>query len=146
MMHIAEIRPGGDLPMRKRAAWVCAAALVALAGGVAAYRIVRGYDAVIAGLCGTHVLERAASPAAVSELVTFERDCGATTDFSTQVSLAPMNVPFSAERFVPFFIVRGRYLHIARWSAGQKIEIAVPRGETVFRNLPRVNGITVAYR
>ncbi len=37
--------------------------------------------------CGNDVLDRVASPTGSHKAVVFQRDCGATTDFSTQVSV-----------------------------------------------------------
>lgn len=39
------------------------------------------------GVCGNQVVQQVVSPDAWYKLVVFERDCGATTGFSTQVSL-----------------------------------------------------------
>jgi hypothetical protein len=47
--------------------------LVALSGGC--------------GLCGNDEVVRVASPDAILEAVIFQRNCGATTDFSTQISI-----------------------------------------------------------
>ena len=39
------------------------------------------------GMCGNREVKRVASPDGALEAVLFQRDCGATTDFSTQVSI-----------------------------------------------------------
>jgi hypothetical protein len=41
----------------------------------------------IAGDCGNEVLKEVASPIGKMKAVIFQRDCGATTDFTTQVSV-----------------------------------------------------------
>src|SRR5689334_1844736 len=41
------------------------------------------------GMCGNREVERVPSPDGTLEAVLFQRDCGATTDFSTQVSIVP---------------------------------------------------------
>ena len=41
----------------------------------------------IAGDCGNEVLKEVASPSGKMKAVIFQRDCGATTGFSTQVSV-----------------------------------------------------------
>lgn len=38
-------------------------------------------------LCGNHVLSEAVSPNGKYKAVLFQRDCGATTDYSTQISI-----------------------------------------------------------
>jgi len=40
-------------------------------------------------MCGNQVLAEHPSPNNKLKVVTFQRDCGATTDFSTQVSILP---------------------------------------------------------
>ena len=40
-------------------------------------------------MCGSEILHSVASPDGKNKAVIFQRDCGATTDFSTQVSLLP---------------------------------------------------------
>ncbi len=42
-----------------------------------------------AGLCANTVTKRLTSPDGTRDAVVFTRDCGATTDFSTQVALVP---------------------------------------------------------
>jgi hypothetical protein len=44
--------------------------------------------------CGNEVISRVAAPGGRLEAIIFERDCGATTDFSTQVSVLPTNAEF----------------------------------------------------
>jgi len=41
------------------------------------------------GMCGNREVVRVPSPDGTLEAVLFQRDCGATTDFSTQVSIVP---------------------------------------------------------
>jgi hypothetical protein len=46
--------------------------------------------------CGNQVLQTIYSPDRKQKAVVFERDCGATTDFSTQISILPAGGRFSA--------------------------------------------------
>ena len=47
-------------------------------------------------VCGNHVISQVASPDGLHSAVLFQRDCGATTGFSTQVSvMAKESVPSS---------------------------------------------------
>lgn len=43
-------------------------------------------------LCGNTILAEHSSPDGQLKAVVFDRNCGATTDFSTQVSIVPSNV------------------------------------------------------
>src|SRR5258706_10704726 len=58
------------------------AAVVAL--GILAYLMVGRFDKP---MCGVSVLRRVPSPDGRLEAVVFERDCGASTDFGTNLSL-----------------------------------------------------------
>lgn len=58
------------------------AAVVAL--GILAYLVVRRFDK---SMCGISVVRRVPSPDGRLEAVVFERDCGATTDFGTNLSV-----------------------------------------------------------
>lgn len=44
--------------------------------------------------CGNDILARVASPSATRDVVVFQRDCGGTTGFSTQVSILPHGASF----------------------------------------------------
>jgi len=39
------------------------------------------------GMCGNKIIQSIESPDSIRKVVVFERDCGATTDFSTQISI-----------------------------------------------------------
>jgi hypothetical protein len=68
--------------IRSRGAWL---ALAAALGHVACGKM---------DMCGNEVLARVASPGGGYQAVIFERDCGATTGFSTQVSVLPADATF----------------------------------------------------
>lgn len=44
-------------------------------------------------MCRNEVISESPSPDGTKRLVVFQRDCGATTDFSTQVSVLPASAP-----------------------------------------------------
>jgi len=48
-------------------------------------------------MCGNQVLSRVAFPGGGHQAVIFERDCGATTGFSTQVSVLPGDSTFQEQ-------------------------------------------------
>jgi hypothetical protein len=67
--------------VRKALLYIAAAlSSIAIAGAIAVYQLA-------ASSCGNSVLAEAMSPDGKMKAVVFERDCGATTDFSTQVSV-----------------------------------------------------------
>ena len=68
--------------------------LLALGGLVAGVTLIGFFlflflNSMTSGWCGIQPLSATVSPDARQQVVTFEYDCGATTDFSTQVSLLP---------------------------------------------------------
>lgn len=67
--------------------------LVAMLGGLALLFAVGWFalSQLSDGLCGNDVLAEVPSPDRRFRLVAFNRDCGATTGFSTQVSLLELN-------------------------------------------------------
>lgn len=48
-----------------------------------------GLKALARGMCGNEILAEVPSPSGSHKAVVFQRDCGATTGFSTQVSILP---------------------------------------------------------
>ncbi len=63
------------------------AALVVLVGG--ALLLIAGWGDGLGGGCGNTVVKTARSPDGQLDVVLFERSCGATTGFSTQISIVP---------------------------------------------------------
>jgi hypothetical protein len=56
-----------------------------------------GLEALGRGLCGNEILVDVPSPARDHKAVVFQRNCGATTGFSTQVSVLPFHKRLPAE-------------------------------------------------
>lgn len=63
------------------------AGLVVLVGG--ALLLIAGWGDGLGGGCGNTVVKTARSPDGQLDAVLFERSCGATTGFSTQISIVP---------------------------------------------------------
>jgi hypothetical protein len=66
-------------------------AVVVLAVALAIYMYV--WVRALEGGCGNDLLATMSSPSGGRQLVIFQRDCGATTGFSTQASLLPAGEP-----------------------------------------------------
>ena len=58
--------------------------LILVAAGLGVWGVLQGAGS---GLCGNDVVSEVPSPGGTHRIVVFQRDCGATTGFSTQVSL-----------------------------------------------------------
>ena len=106
-------------------------------------------------LCGNKVLAEAISPDQRHKAVVFQRDCGASTGFSTQVSVigaqealpnASGNV-FTADDnrgSVPTSAAGGPEVQV-RWASGRALVITHHAGARVFGQKDAVSGVAVAY-
>lgn len=97
--------PGGEAQQKafKELAWKKAAIGCSLVFFAAVSLIVYCCNKVDEGLCGNDIVQNVVSPDGTVKAVVFERDCGATTNFSTQVSVvgATQSLPnFSGNVFV----------------------------------------------
>ena len=105
--------------------------------------------------CGNRVIDDLPSPDGRQHVVTFVRDCGATTDFSTQVSVLPANEAVSGGGNV--FIAdadqgrapRGAHggpAITARWVGNDQLEIRYDQRARVFKQEAQRGAISIAYR
>ena len=105
--------------------------------------------------CGNRVIEDLPSPDGRQHAVVFVRDCGATTDFSTQVSVLPAGEAVSDGGNV--FIVdadHGRAPRAAdggpavttRWVGNEQLEIRYDPRVRVFRQDRARGAMRIAYR
>lgn len=79
------------------------------------------------GPCGNTVLQSVVSPDGRIKAVVFSRDCGATTGYSTQLSLV------SADSTLPnesgnTHIMKGNEAFTVRWVANHRLQVDSPRG------------------
>jgi hypothetical protein len=74
----------------------------------------------------------------------FVRDCGATTDFSTIVSLHRASLPFGDNRAFAF-VAKGRHRVEVKWIDSRRVDIecADCTADEVFRQMRTVDGIDV---
>jgi hypothetical protein len=96
--------------------------------------------------CETEVVKTLPSPNGDRNLIVFHRDCGATTDFNTQISLLPSGQRFSFDKFPAFFSVGGSYDLKVNWLSNDEIQITVPKAERVYRRDRSPRGAVVVYR
>ena len=114
--------------------------------------------------CGNEVLARQSSPAGAYQAIVFERDCGATTDFSTQVSILPSDVSFLERPSFWSATEQGNALAIdadhgaaprgagggpdvtIHWESDQKIILAYHPRARVFLAAPSVGAVSVEHR
>ena len=96
---------------------------------------------VLSSGCEDAVLKETASPHMRYTATVYERDCGATTDFSTIVNLRERSVRFKGDSFGPF-IVKGRHNLEVSWETNTKLRLECKdcRSEDVFREDKGVEG------
>jgi hypothetical protein len=101
--------------------------------------------------CGNRILSDVPSPNATKHAVIFERDCGATTDFSTQLSILSEREQLDNKGGNTFVADsnHGRahsvYVNV-KWSGEDRLTVIYPAAVRVFHNEQRVNGVTVVFR
>jgi len=101
-------------------------------------------------LCGNRILSEMPAPGGTKRAVVFERDCGATTDFSTQVSI------LSASEAAPreagnVFIAEGDHGAVSnlsvgvRWDSPDHLVVVFPARARIVQQQIQVKGVNIAY-
>jgi hypothetical protein len=101
-------------------------------------------------ICDNAIRSDVPSPDGAKRAVVFVRSCGATTPFSTQVSVVNRGeaLPRSAGNV---FVADGNHGAIAdlnviaRWVSPNHLLIRYPAGARVFSKNEKANGVAVAY-
>jgi len=105
-------------------------------------------------MCGNQVLQQVASPDGRFKAVIFERDCGATSGYSTQVSVLPSGTKLPNESGNVFVIddsdgsarLGSSGLRVwAKWLGARHLKIVYGAEETVFHNAPKYKDIAISY-
>jgi hypothetical protein len=114
--------------------------------------------------CGNEVISRVASPGGAYHAIIFERDCGATSDFSTQVSVLPAEAFFREQPSVWCATEQGNVLVIdgdhgaapagpgggpevaARWEDEHRLVLTYDPRARVFRANLGVGAVVVQHR
>ena len=107
------------------------------------------------GLCGNSEVARYGSPDGRSTVIVFQRDCGATTGFSTQASLVDAGDPLpesSGDLFIadtdhgaaPAAGWGGPELEVV-WQGPRELLLRYDSRARVFRTESRVKGVDVRY-
>ena len=125
--------------------WIASATIVAalVIGGMLYLDDILEYSGIP---CATTIKRVVASPNATKNAVIFERECGVTAPFNTQVSLAPGGQRFSPGRYPSFLSIEGQHTLAIRWTGEKALEIDLPATDQAFRSEMTVDDVTVAYR
>jgi hypothetical protein len=129
-------------------AWkTIAGLLVAIGGALAGEAIYHVYQSKDFGECDVAVRSSIASPDGKRVIVIFEKQCGATVGFNTQVSIAPAGSPFSVEESPPFFVASDRLQMVVTWLGDRVIEISgIAVGAKIFKSMRGVGDVAIEYR
>lgn len=129
------------IPRRGSLRWVLGflAALSISVACIAFYRI------SIFDPCVEVIRNTIPAPDQKAAVVVFERGCGATSPFNTQISLATMDQPFSSKKDPPFFIISGQRNLLVKWTGEKTVTVGAPAGSTIFKKENKVDEISVEY-
>jgi hypothetical protein len=100
-----------------------------------------------ASMCGNEIVHQETSVDGKMTAVVFVRNCGATTDNSTQVRLLPADTALPNESgnvFVAY--VDPGLVHLS-WTGAASLAVSHPKlpRESVFLQEPKVEGISISY-
>ena len=107
-------------------------------------------------MCGNEVVTEIRSPDGRHKAVEFERDCGATTDFSTQVSVIKSEKRLGSDDAGNAFTADSNHgsvpVHAAgvmeldiKWLNSNTLQIEYPAGARVFSRNNKVGDVVIQY-
>jgi hypothetical protein len=120
--------------------------VIALLGGLLFY----GFYKFTTGMCGNRIVSEIPSPDKDSKAVVFVRDCGATTGFSTQISILPLSRSLP-NRGGNTFAADDNHggavgpLVKVQWESAHKLIIMHQIMARVFKAEKKVDGVVVEY-
>ncbi len=100
--------------------------------------------------CGNRTLSETQAPGSSKRAVVFERDCGATTDFSTQVSILDVSETGPRDGGNVFVAdsdhgaVDNMTVSV-RWDSPGHLVVKFPVRARVFRQQAQVRGVNISY-
>jgi hypothetical protein len=99
--------------------------------------------------CGNQVVNETMSPDKRMRAVIFERDCGATTDFNTQISILGENesLPHAGGNVFVEDSDHGasKYWAEVRWDSPERMVVRYPARARIFHKEARVKGVSITY-
>jgi hypothetical protein len=113
--------------------------------GLLASSVFSGCDDEVFSRCEDNATIEAVSPGGRYVATVFERNCGATTDYSTNVSLREAKEASDTSSQTPIFTVTGQPAIALQWSTETTLTVVVPETET-FKKLDVWRDVRVAYQ
>lgn len=107
--------------------------------------MVIAWESVWEPTCESVVLSEQKSPDETFVFSLFRRDCGATTEYVTGLSIRRAGVDFDQSPDDAILIISGDVPVTASWIDADRIEINIPKGADIFRNAEKWEGITITY-
>lgn len=133
--------------------WIAGILVVTVGGCVMAL------DHLFSGMCATTVFDEIPSPSKKLKAVVFQIDCGATTDFNTQVAIVKASFDTSDAKSLPkgFFvadkdhgrapagITQGPEVRLT-WKSDEILNLQYHQFARVFRSESEQRGVTIEYQ
>lgn len=137
---------------KKVLVWTIGILVITVGGCVAAI------DHLFSDMCATTVFDEISSPNQKLKAVVFQIDCGATSDFNTQVAVVKASFDTSNAKALPkgFFvadrdhgrvpagITKGPEVRL-NWESDDKLSVQYHQLARVFRSEEKQGGVTIQY-
>lgn len=94
--------------------------------------------------CGNEVISSIASPAGTFKAIVFNRNCGATTGFNTQVSVVPANTALPSEAGNAL-ILNGTVPIEIKWASESALVITGLGAARILKQQVTASGVSVSY-
>jgi hypothetical protein len=138
---------------KKTLFWTAGILVVTVGGCIVAL------DHLFSGMCVTTVFDEIPSPSKKLKAVVFQIDCGATTDFNTQVAIVKASFDTSDAKSLPkgFFvadrdhrrapagITQGPEVRLA-WESEETLNLQHHQFARIFRSESEQKGVTIKYQ
>ena len=101
-------------------------------------------------MCGNEIISSVPSPSGTHYAVVFQRNCGATTGFSTQVSVLPAGKRLPNDPGNTFIADEGHDYSVpldvaVSWDSEKVVRLEYDARLRIFRNESQVRGVKVVY-
>ena len=107
-------------------------------------------------MCGNHLIESKYSPNKEFKVLVFSRDCGATTNYSTQISILNSNDNLEKNDTGNIFVADynngkanmiGEIIYVkTKWLNNENLIIEYDEKAQIFKNVKTENGINIIYK
>lgn len=128
----------------KRAARIAITTMVALAA-IVVILVGSLFIYLAQDLCASDIQSLIISPNGKFTAVVFQRDCGATTAFSIQVTIVPAGKKFPADGYPTFLVISGIQPPDLKWVTNSEIEVYLPEGVRIYKNDTKAGDISITY-